>query len=68
MKDINVLIIDLYKNKGENYEKNFSQIISCFYASGFVHKNHSTATVALRDDAISSSIEGITISNFWNSQ
>ena len=43
-------------------------IISCFYASGFVHENHSTATVALRDDAISSSIEGITISNFWNSQ
>ena len=43
-------------------------IISCFYASGFVHENHSTATVALRDDAICSSIEGITISNFWNLQ
>ena len=36
--------------------------------SGFVHETDSTATVALRDDAIGSSIEGITISNFWNSQ
>ena len=28
MKDINVLIIDLYKNKGENYEKAFLKLLA----------------------------------------
>lgn len=27
MKDINVLIIDLYKNKGESYEKTFLKLL-----------------------------------------
>ena len=40
MKDINVLIIDLYKDKGENYEKAFlkllavSMLVDCITACG----------------------------------
>ena len=57
--------------KGSNHETIIIECDSLYEfkdESGFIHENDSTATVALRDDAIGSSIEGITISNFWNSQ
>ena len=56
---------------GSNHETIIIECDSLYESkdeSGFIHENDATATVALRDDAISSSIEGITISNFWNSQ
>ena len=37
-------------------------------AGGFVHTTDSTATVAIRDNAVNVSIENITISNYWNTQ
>lgn len=37
-------------------------------AGGFVHTTDSTATVAIRDSAIGCTIEGVTISNWYNSQ
>lgn len=37
-------------------------------AGGFVHTTDSTATVAIRDKAVGVVFDGITISNYWNSQ
>ena len=37
-------------------------------AGGFVHTTDSTATVAIREEAIGCTIEGVTISNWYNSQ
>ena len=37
-------------------------------ASGFAHTTDSTSTVAVREEAIDCRIEGVTISNYWNSQ
>ena len=37
-------------------------------AGGFTHTTDSTATVAIRESATNVTIEGVTISNYWNSQ
>ena len=37
-------------------------------AGGFTHTTDSTATVAVREQAINCIIEGVTISNYWNTQ
>ena len=37
-------------------------------AGGFTHTTDSTATVAIREQAVNCVIEGVTISNYWNSQ
>ncbi len=37
-------------------------------AGGFTHTTDSTQTVAIRESATNVTIEGVTISNFWNSQ
>ena len=37
-------------------------------AGGFTHTTDSTATVAVREQAINCVIEGVTISNYWNTQ
>ena len=37
-------------------------------ASGFTHTTDSTQTVAVREQAVNCVIEGVTISNYWNSQ
>ena len=37
-------------------------------AGGFTHTTDSTATVAVREQAVNCVIEGVTISNYWNSQ
>ena len=37
-------------------------------ASGFTHTTDSTATVAVREQAVNCVMEGVTISNYWNSQ
>ena len=37
-------------------------------ANGFSHVTDSTATVSVRDSAYNVTIEGVTISNYWNSQ
>ncbi len=37
-------------------------------AGGFTHTTDSTQTVAVRDNATNVTIEGLTISNYWNSQ
>ncbi len=37
-------------------------------AGGFTHTTDSTQTVAIRESAVNCRIEGVTISNYWNSQ
>ena len=37
-------------------------------ANGFSHETDSTATVSVRDSAYNVTIEGVTISNYWNTQ
>ena len=57
--------------KGNDAEKTMIEWDSLFGiedAGGFVHTTDSTATVAIRDSAVGVVFDGITISNYWNSQ
>lgn len=57
--------------KGSNAETTvieWDSIYGVADAGGFVHTTDSTATVAIREGAIGCSIEGVTISNWYNSQ
>ncbi len=81
-KKVIELLPGLYKEKleitipnltirGENAETTiieWDSIYGQIDAGGFTHTTDSTATVAVRESAVNCVMEGITISNYWNSQ
>ena len=66
--EIEIPYLTIKGNDAENTVIEWDSLYGIADEGGFVHTTDSTATVAVRESAIGCTIDGITISNFFNSQ
>ena len=66
--EIEIPYLTIKGNDAENTVVEWDSLYGIADEGGFVHTTDSTATVAVRESAIGCTIDGITISNFFNSQ